>query len=130
MEGVTFFSFESIISTEPMTVLRVFMDELRKDSFQLTSIETPEQKEQLAEQLNKMASYSCYFVEMQETSKIYKRKLKNQKVDKDLIDNALAYEEIFETLKYFCEKQMEVLSKLMTLKRLELDEFKLTGYEV
>ena len=87
VKAATFYSFNTILETEPIIVLNAFMAELREDSFKITSIDSDKEQKAIGEVLNKMASYSCYFAEMQEKSKMYKRKLKSSVKEKELIDN-------------------------------------------
>lgn len=123
-----FYSFKSLIETEPEDILNFFITELRDDSFNITTIDSGEDKRRCADTLNKMASYNSYFAEMRQMAKLTKRRLKSESVEKEIVDKALGLEEVFDTLCSFCENQINVITKLMTLKRLELDEMDMMKY--
>lgn len=131
MEGsgtMEFYSFKSLMELEPEEVLIFFIDELRNDSFKTTTIDSGEDKRRSANILNKMASYNCYFAEMRQMAKLTKRKAKSESAKKEIIDKALGLEEVFDTLCSFCDNQINVITKIMTLKRLELDEMDIMKY--
>lgn len=124
---------ESIIKVKPATLLHMepmaLADFLRSEMELIipASIDTDKDKKEALEEMNKAAAYICYFREMETLTKTLKRKNKRNGCVPEETDRLLGCEEVFETYKKIAEQTYDYITKMMTMKRLMLDETKLLG---
>lgn len=91
------------------------------------SIDTDAEKRTAIQEMNKVTSYICYFKELETVARIYKREEKRKGCSAKEADRLIGCEEVVEAFKRICEQCYEQLSKLMTMKRLMLEETKMLG---
>lgn len=90
-------------------------------------VETKENQILAAQIINKATAYASYFSTMEIKAKLLKRNAKAEK-NKDEFDRLLGVEEVFKTYKEIAKMQIENVARLMTLRRLDLDEQKNNKY--
>lgn len=115
----------SLLAMEPETLAEFLRNEVELDTPE--SIDTPEGRAAAARAMQKATAYICYFREMEALAKARKRKRKRDGCTPEEADNLLGCEEIFEAYKKIAEQHFDQVAKMMTLKRLMLDEVKLLG---
>lgn len=71
--------------------------------------------------ITKATAYASYFTEMETRAKLMKKAAKAAK-DTEEYNRLMSIEDVFKALKDVSKMQIENVAKLMTLKRLELDE--------
>lgn len=76
-----------------------------------------------ADTITKATAYASFFTEMETKARIMKRQAKLKK-EKDDFERLISIEEIFKSYKEIAKMQIENVAKIMTLKRLELEEQK------
>lgn len=91
------------------------------------ALNTQEEVSMAVNAMNKLTAYISYFKEMETIARILKRQ---QKGNKEEAVRLLGVEEVFETYKRACEQNYEYVTKLMTMKRLMIDEAKILGKTV
>jgi hypothetical protein len=74
-----------------------------------------------AQTITKATAYESYCAEMETRAKLLKKAAKAAKQTEEY-NRMMSYEDIFKTLKEISKQHIENVAKLMTLKRLELDE--------
>ena len=74
-----------------------------------------------AQTITKATAYESYCSEMETRAKLLKKAAKASKQTEEY-NRMMSYEDIFKTLKEISKQHIENVAKLMTLKRLELDE--------
>lgn len=119
---------ETLINMDPESLNMLLHNEI--DISIPTNIDTSETKAKAVETLNKTIAYTCYLKELETLTRVLKRKAKRVSNNTKEVDRLLSCEEIFETYKRNCEKIYDYISKLMTMKRLTLDEMKMLGHTV
>lgn len=90
-------------------------------------VDTPENKRKAVETLSQATAYICYFREMEMFAKYSKRKAKRNKCSPEEADRLIGVEEVFEMYKRIAEQYYDSCSKLMTMKRLQIDETRYMG---
>lgn len=90
------------------------------------NVETKDNQTVATMTITKATAYASYFAEMEMKAKLLKRAAKNNK-DKDEAERLLGVEEVFKSFKEISKMQIENVAKIMTLKRLELDEMRANG---
>ncbi len=88
-------------------------------------IDTPEGKRILQTQLNYTTAMIAYYKELEEIAKIEKRRIKREGCTREEADRSLAVEEIFAMYKSIFERYYENLAKMVTIKRMSIEEAKI-----
>ena len=88
-----------------------------------TDVETRENNKMASETITKATAYAAYFTEMETKAKLLKRAAKANK-EKDEFDRLIGVEEVFKSCKEIAKLQIENVAKIMTLRRLALEEQK------
>ncbi len=115
----------TLIEMDPLSLQNLISNEIDLDLPK--SIDSNKEKKEALNMMNKAISYVCYFKELETLARIMKRKAKRDKKDQNEVERLLSCEEIFETYKRISENIYTQISKMMTMKRLMLDETKLLG---
>ena len=71
--------------------------------------------------ISKATAYMTFCIEMETTAKIMKRAAKTEK-QKEEADRLMGLEEVFKSYKEIAKATIENVAKIMTLRRLDLDE--------
>lgn len=121
-------SANTVLKKDPVELIAFLHSELNEIEIP-EDLTTKEQVNQAVAAMNQLTAYICYFKEMELIARVKKRQAKNNK-KKELTDHYLSMEDAFETYKRICEHAYEKVTKLMTMKRLNMDEAKLTGKTV
>lgn len=87
------------------------------------NVETIENNKKAAEAITKATAFATFFTEMETVAKLMKRSAKSNK-DKDEFERLIGVEEVFKSFKEISKMQIENVAKIMTLRRLDLDEQK------
>lgn len=88
-----------------------------------TDVETRENNKMASDTITKATAYAAYFTEMETKAKLLKRAAKASK-EKDEFDRLIGVEEVFKSCKEIAKLQIENVAKIMTLRRLALEEQK------
>ena len=112
---------QDCLSMEPIELLEM----LKKDMlFTIPdNVSTPANKKIASDTISKATAYATYFTEMETRAKLMKKAAKAAKNTEEY-NRYMSVEEVFKSLKEISKMQIENVAKLMTLKRLELDEQK------
>lgn len=109
---------------EPLALAELMTQEM---DFEIPiNVETRENQKIAANTLTKATAYATYFTDMETKAKLMKRAAKAEK-NKEEAERYLGLEEVFKSCKEIAKMQIENVSKLMTLRRLDLDEQKNNG---
>lgn len=119
---------EVLIQMEPMELIDLISSQL--DFITLEHIDTDRNKYAAIQEMNKLTAYICYFREMETLARIRKREVKRKKCTREESDRILSVEEILGAYRSICEQRYEQLAKMMTMKRLMLEEIKQFGKTV
>lgn len=112
------------LAMDPIDLANAMMEELR---FEIPeNVETRENQKIAATTLTKATAFATYFTEMETRAKLMKRAAKAGK-NKEEADRYLGVEEVFKSCKEIAKLQIENVAKIMTLRRLDLDEQKNNG---
>ena len=99
----------------------------REMSFDIPdNVETRENQKMASDTITKATAYATYFTEMETKARLMKRTAKANK-NKDEFDRLIGVEEVFKSCKEIAKMQIENVAKIMTLRRLDLDEQKNNG---
>jgi hypothetical protein len=90
------------------------------------NVETRENQKMASDTITKATAYATYFTEMETKARLMKRTAKANK-NKDEFDSLIGVEEVFKSCKEIAKMQIENVAKIMTLRRLDLDEQKNNG---
>lgn len=101
-------------------------EKLRKE-VDFGKIENLNSPQLVTDAINKTISYASYFKELETIARIKKRQAKREKLPPEEQDRRLGVEEVFETYKRIAEMQFDKITKMMTAKRLHIDEIKFVG---
>ena len=82
-----------------------------------------ENQKMASETVTKATAYASYFTEMEMKARILKKTAKAAKKT-DEYNRMMAIEDVFKSFKEIAKMQIENVAKLMTLKRLELEDQK------
>ena len=115
-------TIESLLSMNPEDLA----EKLRKE-VDFGKIENLNSPQAVTEAINKSIAYASYFKELETLAKINKRKGKREKLPLEEQDRRLGVEEVFETYKRIAEMQYDKVVKMMTARRLQLEETKFLG---
>ena len=124
---------QRIIKAKPVDLLHMDPFELSEylrnivDLSLPESIDTKESAKSAICIMNKAVAYACFFKEMESLAKTYKRKMKREGCTAEVADNLLGCEEVFEAYKRISERHYDYVAKMMTLKRLQIEETKMLG---
>jgi hypothetical protein len=122
MKAILNYSSEALLAMDPLTLLELLSNEVDFD--ESNNLNNESSIKASTEMLNKTASYICYFKELETMAKLKKREGKRAKCSNEESDRLLGVEEVMETYKRISETQYDKIVKLMTAKRLSLDEAK------
>ena len=113
------------LAMDPIDLTNVMMEELH---FEIPeNVETRENQRIAANTLTKATAFATYFTEMETRAKLMKRAAKTAK-NKEEAERYLGVEEVFKSCKEIAKLQIENVAKIMTLRRLDLDEQKNNGH--
>ena len=84
-------------------------------------VHTPANKKIASETISKATAFATYFTEMETRAKLLKKAAKASGNTAEY-NRYLNVEDVFKSLKEIAKMQIENVAKIMTLKRLELDE--------
>jgi hypothetical protein len=118
----------SLLAMDPMELMKLLSNEIEYTL--LDDIDTDMTRKQAINEMNRLTSYIVYFKEMKVLARNAKRQSKRNHDAKDETDRLLGVEEVFETYEDSSRQLYEQITKMMTMKRLELDEIKLMGKTV
>lgn len=91
------------------------------------NVETRENQKIAADTITKATAYATYFTDMETRARLLKRSAKASK-NKDEFERLIGIEEVFKSCKEIAKMQIENVAKIMTLRRLDLDEQKQNGH--
>lgn len=118
------FNQAQCLAMDPLELTNVMMSELQ---FEIPeNVETRENQKIASDTLTKATAFATYFTEMETRAKLMKRAAKASK-NKEEADRYLGVEEVFKSCKEIAKLQIENVAKIMTLRRLDLDEQKNNG---
>jgi hypothetical protein len=109
------------LAMDPLELAELLMREM---SFEIpTDVETRENNKLASETITKATAYAAYFTDMETKARLMKRTAKANK-NKDEFDRLIGVEEVFKSCKEIAKLQIENVAKIMTLRRLALEEQK------
>lgn len=112
------------MSMDPIELANLLNDEME---FNIPEdVETRENQRIAADTITKATAYATYFTDMETRAKLMKRAAKASK-NKEEAERLLGIEEVFKSCKEIAKMQIENVAKIMTLRRLDLDEQKNNG---
>ena len=112
------------LSMDPVELAELLGKEM---SFDIPdNVETRENQKMASDTITKATAYATYFTEMETKARLMKRAAKANK-NKDEFDRLIGVEEVFKSCKEIAKMQIENVAKIMTLRRLDLDEQKNNG---
>ena len=91
------------------------------------NVETRENQKIASNTITKATAYAAYFTDMETKARLMKRAAKVSK-NKEEFDRLIGVEEVFKSCKEIAKLQIENVAKIMTLRRLDLDEQKNNGH--
>lgn len=112
---------KTLLAMDPSELVEILTSEMQFDI--PSDVETAENKKIAANTLTKAHAYESFFAEMELKAKLLKRVAKSGK-NKEETDRLLGIEEVFKTCKEISKLQIDNVSKIMTLRRLAIDEEK------
>lgn len=113
---------EELLAMDPIKLA----EKLRKE-VDFGKVENLNSPQAVTDTINRSISYASYFKELETIARINKRKAKREKLAPEEQDRRLGVEEVFETYKRIAEMQFEKVTKMMTARRLQIDETKFLG---
>lgn len=116
----------NLMEMDPLTLIAELNSTVIFDN--IYDIETEQSKRAAVEAMNKATAYICFFREMEIIARCRKRDAR--KTSKDEASRLLGLEEIFEAYKKISEQHYDQIAKIMTMKRLAIDEYKIMGQTV
>lgn len=115
---------QKCLAMDPLELAELMMQEMK---FEIPdNVETRENQRIASNTLTKATAYATYFTDMETRAKLLKRAAKANK-NKEEAERYLGVEEVFKSCKEIAKLQIENVSKIMTLRRLDLDEQKNNG---
>ena len=90
------------------------------------NVETKENNKIATVTITKATAYAAYFTDMETRARLMKRAAKASK-NKEEFDRLIGVEEVFKSFKEISKMYIENVAKLMTLRRLDLEEQKNSG---
>lgn len=113
---------------ELMGMNPIELAELLRKEVDFGKLENLNSPQTVTDTINKTISYASYFKELETIARINKRKGKRDKLSPEEQDRLLGVEEVFETYKRIAEMQFDKVVKMMTARRLQIEELKFNGY--
>lgn len=90
-------------------------------------IEDPAQCRWVAEEMAKASAYYVFFSPLKLQANMLKRMLKRQGASKELVEDMLVRETIFESQMSMMKQSYDTISRLFTVRHKEQDELRMTG---
>lgn len=112
---------------ELMGMNPIELAELLRKEVDFGKLENLNSPQTVTDTINKTISYASYFKELETIARINKRKGKRDKLSPEEQDRLLGVEEVFETYKRIAEMQFDKVVKMMTARRLQIEELKFNG---
>jgi hypothetical protein len=112
------------LSMDPLELTELMGQEMQFDI--PDNVETRENQKRAANTITKATALAAYFTEMETKARLMKRNAKGK--NKDEFDRLIGVEEVFKSCKEIAKMQIENVAKIMTLRRLDLDEQKNGNY--
>lgn len=112
------------LAMDPIKLAEHLMEDMNFDI--PTDVETRENQRIAANTITKATAYATFFTDMETKAKLMKRAAKSAK-NKEESERYLGIEEVFKSCKEIAKMQIENVAKIMTLKRLDLDEQRANG---
>ena len=109
------------LAMEPLELAELLSKEMQFDI--PTDVETRENNKMASDTITKATAYAAYFTEMETKAKLMKRAAKASK-EKEEFDRLIGVEEVFKSCKEIAKLQIENVAKIMTLRRVALEEQK------
>lgn len=110
---------KTLLNMEPTELVEVLMQDM---DFEIPeNVDTEKNKRIAANTLTKAHAFESFFAAMELKAKLMKRVAKSGK-NKEESDRLLGVEEVFKTCKEISKLQVDNVSKIMTLRRLAIDE--------
>ena len=109
---------------DPIELAKELGDEIKFDV--PPNIETKENNKIATITITKATAYAAFFTDMETRARLMKRAAKASK-NKDEFDRLIGVEEVFKSFKEISKMYIENVAKLMTLRRLDLEEQKNSG---
>lgn len=91
------------------------------------SIDSSEISKKASKEMAKASAYYAFLSPLKLQANILKRMLKNQKAEKELVDDMLVRENIFESQMVVMKQSYDTISRLFTIRYKEQEELKLMG---
>lgn len=107
------------LAMEPIKLAELMGEEMKFDIPE--NVETKENQKRAANTITKATALASYFTDMETKARLMKRAAKAGK-NKDEFDRLIGVEEVFKSCKEIAKMQIENVAKIMTLRRLDLDE--------
>lgn len=115
------FDANKCLAMDPLELINYLSNEVDFDTPE--NVSSADNQKIAADTITKATAYASFFTEMETKARIMKRKAKLSK-NKDDFERLISIEEIFKSYKEIAKMQIENVAKIMTLKRLELEEQK------
>lgn len=112
------------LSMDPLELTELMSQEMQFDI--PDNVETRENQKRASNTITKATALAAYFTEMETKARLMKRNAKGK--NKDEFDRLIGVEEVFKSCKEIAKMQIENVAKIMTLRRLDLDEQKNGNY--
>jgi len=109
------------LAMDPLALANQMSEEMQFDI--PTDVETKENQKIASYTISKATAYATFFTDMETKARLLKRAAKSAK-NKEEFDRLLGVEEVFKSCKEIAKLQIENVARIMTLKRLDLDEQK------
>ena len=116
---------KACLAMDPLELTNIMSDEMQFDIPE--NVETKENQKRASIAITKATALASYFTEMETRARLMKRaaKANNNKAE---FDRLIGVEEVFKSCKEIAKMQIENVAKIMTLRRLDLDEQKNGNY--
>ena len=115
---------QQCLGMDPLTLVDIIGGEMQ---FEIPDeVISPAGQKIAATTITKATAYAAYFTEMETKAKLLKRAAKASK-NTDEFNRLIGVEEVFKSCKEIAKLQIENVAKIMTLRRLDLDEQKANG---
>lgn len=115
------FDANKCLAMDPLELINYLSNEVDFDTPE--NVSSADNQKIAADTITKATAYASFFTEMETKARIMKRQAKLKK-EKDDFERLISIEEIFKSYKEIAKMQIENVAKIMTLKRLELEEQK------
>ena len=115
-----------LLKMQPEEIIPLCIEHLSAVNFP-TEIDSLEGQKILSDMLKYTSGMIAYYKQMEEFAKIEKRRTKANGCTREEADRCLAVEEIFGVYKSIFEGQYATLAKMITIKRMNIEEAKIMG---